>query len=212
MSFLRLIRNLMQHTEQHKETLKKHYGVEDVNAVVVLQQVLKCTPGTLVHCYWFAKRYLRLPFNDLFPENCALAYEEWMAEERKKIGDNMAALYKKVCQKPCEAVSPKDADAALDEAFDKTCKQMRQVLDKSEREFKELKKKVADWEKKRSLLTSTVTKKKEKNRPEEEIVKAQQKLDEHLASEPERRWMLDARELMRDLEKHQKNKSEHQMN
>ena len=206
-SFLRHLRNMMQHTEQHKETLKKHYTVEEVNAVVVLQQSLKCTPRALVHCYWFAKRYLSLSFNNLFPENCALAYEEWMEEERKKIGDRMASLYKNVCQKPGEAVSPKDTDEALDEAFDETCKQIRQALDKTERNFKDLKKKVADWEKKRSQLTNTVAKKKENNRPEKEIADFQQQLDQHLASKPDRKWMLEVRESMRDPKKLQNDKS-----
>ena len=133
-SMLRYSRNMMQHTEQHKASLTKHYGVSEVSSAVVLQQMQKSSQNGLLHFYWFGQRHLGLRFG--IPENCLLAYEEWMEAEKKKIVGGVEALFEKVCQKPDEATTPKDAGVGLAETFDQSCKDMRQILDKTEREFK----------------------------------------------------------------------------
>ena len=133
-SMLRYSRNMMQHTEQHKVNLEKHYGVSEVSGAVVLQQMQKSTQFGLPHFYWFGQRHLGLDFG--IPENCLLAYEELMEEERKKIVGGVEALYQKVCLKPDESATPKSAVGGIAESFNQNAWEIHQILDKSEREFK----------------------------------------------------------------------------
>ena len=69
----------------------------------------------------------------------------------------------------------------------------------------DLKKSVTDWTKRKSQLENTAVKKRENHQPADEVKKAQQKLDEHVATEPSQKWMLDARESFRDIIKDPKN-------
>ena len=133
-SMLRYSRNMMQHTEQHKAALADHYGVLEVSSAVVLQQMQKSTQCGLLHFYWFGQRHLGLDFG--IPDNCLLAYEEWMEEEKLKIVGGVELLFERLCLKPDEATTPKDAGIGLAETFDQSFQDMRQILDKTEREFK----------------------------------------------------------------------------
>ena len=206
-AFLRYNRNTMLHTEQHKKSLEKHFE-PDVSGPYLLRKMLAGAPRALVNFYWFAKRHLpQLPFNDRFPEKCAAAYEELMAEEKKKIVGGCEALYKKVCQKPPETTTPKDEHAALAEAFEQCCKQIRQILDRSECNFKDYKKKMNDWERKRKGLEMTVKKKKENSRPQAEITNSQKRLDDYMSTQPPLQWMLEVRDFMRNPEKIRESKS-----
>ena len=135
-SMLRYSRNMMQHTEQHKAMLAKHYGVSDVSSAVVLQQMQKSTQLALLHFYWFGQRHLGLKFG--IPENCLLAYEEWMEAEKSKIVIGVDALFEKLCVKPDMATASKGASEAPTDIFDRSCKDMHKILDKTEREFKVL--------------------------------------------------------------------------
>ena len=63
------------------------------------------------------------------------------------------------------------------------------------------KKLVTDWNKRKKQLETTVEKKREKNRPAAEVEKVQETLDKHAATEPSQKWMLDVRELFRDVMK-----------
>ena len=58
---------------------------------------------------------------------------------------------------------------------------------------------MADWTKKKNQLENTLTKKQENNRPAAEVEKAQNALDEHEATKPLQKWILDARESFRDI-------------
>ena len=64
---------------------------------------------------------------------------------------------------------------------------------------------MTDWSKKKKQLQNTVEKKRENNRPAAEVEKAQQNLEEHAATEPSQKWMLDVRELFRDVIKDPEN-------
>ena len=64
---------------------------------------------------------------------------------------------------------------------------------------------VTDWSKRKSQLENTVVKKRENSRPVADVEKAQHTLDDHLATEPSQKWMLDARESLRDIIKDPQN-------
>ena len=133
-SMLRYSRNMMQHTERHKNELAKHYGspAEKVTSIFVLKQMRKSTRNGVMHFYWFGQRHLQLDFG--IPENCLRAYEDWMALERDKIAGGVKALFEKVCHN--EAPTPKDAGVNLEETYHQSCKDIRQLMEKSDREFK----------------------------------------------------------------------------
>ena len=106
---------------------------QHVASAVVLQQMQKSTQCGLLHFYWFGQRHLGLDFG--IPDNCLLAYEEWMEEEKLKIVGGVELLFERLCLKPDEATTPKDAGIGLAETLDQSFQDMRQILDKK-REFK----------------------------------------------------------------------------
>ena len=59
-----------------------------------------------------------------------------MEEEKLKIVGGVELLFERLCLKPDEATTPKDAGIGLAETFDQSFQDMRQILDKTEREFK----------------------------------------------------------------------------
>ena len=94
-AFLRYARNLLQHAQQHKETLKSLPGCPR-SAEDVLELIRKYAAGTLIHVQWVAKRFFpHLPWTKFFPENCAKAYEEWMKETGKRIETNPTDFYQR---------------------------------------------------------------------------------------------------------------------
>ena len=200
-AFLRYSRNTMAHAEQHKASLTKHFG-SAIAGPDMLNKMLASAPRGLIHFNWFAKRYLKhLPCTERFPEKCAAAYEELMAEEKKNISGGWEAMYARVCPKPKAVTAPVDEHAALEEAFEQSCKEFRKLLDQSESHFKNYKKAVKEWEMKKDRLQKAVENKRENHRLPAEIDEAQKKLDEHVETRLPLKWMLDAREYMRNPEK-----------
>ena len=92
----------------------------------------------------------------------------------------------------------------MQEQFDQCGKEILQILDRSESHFKNYKKSVKEWEKKRSTLEKALKTKEEKLRPQEEIEAAKNSLQAHMDHMEDKlalKWMLDARDFMRNPEK-----------
>ena len=196
----------MAHTEQHQQNLIKHFG-SAIASQDLLQKMLMCTPRILVHFYWFAKEYLPdLACVANFPKNCAAAYKEFMEVQRKKIGADMEAMFARICPEPAGVSTPTDEHGALMEAFDHFCKQVQQLVNQSERDFKNYKKAVNEWEKKKQQLRKAVENKKANHRPQEEIERAEKSLEEHIEKKLPLKWMIDARDFMGKPTKMQESK------
>ena len=207
-AYLRYCRNMMAHTEQHQESLVKHFGTA-IASSDLLQKMLISTPRMLIHFYWFAKQYLPfLTCVSKFPKNCAAAYQEFMEAQQKRIGD-MEAEFAKVCPEPAGAGASVDEHDVMVEAFDQLCKQIHQLIDQSECHFKNYRKAVNDWEKQSHLLKKTVENKRTNDRPLKEIEIAEKSLEDHMEKKLPLKWMLDARDFMRDPTRMQKSKSYH---
>ena len=67
--------------------------------------------------------------------------------------------------------------------------------------LKDFKTSVKEWERKRDRLQKAVEVKMETNRPEEEIDESKKRFDDHAMTQPPLKWMLDARDFMRNPEK-----------
>ena len=134
-----------------------------------------------------------------------------MEEQRKKIGAAMEEMFARVCPQPGGPAAPVDEEGALQEAFDQLCKQIRQLVDESERDFKNYKTAAKEWDKKKKQLERALENKKAnaaKLSPEQ-IEQAQKSLDAHVALKLPLKWMLDARDFIRNAKIIQERKSGH---
>ena len=123
-----------------------------------------------------------------------------MEEQRKKIGTAMEEMFIRVCPQPGGPAAPIDEEGALQEAFDQFCKQIRQLVNESERDFKSYKTAAKEWDEKKKQLEEALESKKAeatKLHPEQ-IEQAQKSLDEHVALKLPLKWMLDARDFIRN--------------
>ena len=197
---------MMAHTEQHQQNLIKHFG-SAITGPDLLQKMLISTPRMLVHFYWFAKEYLpNLACVASFSKNCAAAYKEFMEVQRKEIGADMEDMFSRICPEPAGVSTPTDEHGALTEAFDHFCKQVQQLVAQSERDFKNYRKAVNEWEKKKQQLRKAVENKKANHRPQEEIERAEKSMEEHMEKKLPLMWMIDARDIMRNPTKMQESK------
>ena len=202
-AFLRYVRNVLVHTEQHRESLENRFG-KGITPTILLRKWLAAVPRGLIHLYWFAQCHLGLDFG--LPEKCVASYIELMAMEKTKLGgdESVKAIHARVCPKPVGAAAPVDERAAMQEQFDQCGKEILQILDRSESHFRNYKKSVKEWEKKRSTLEKALKTKEEKLRPQEEIEAAKNSLQAHMDHMEDKlalKWMLDARDFMRNPEK-----------
>ena len=206
-AFLRYCRNTMAHAEQHRESLQKHFGKE-MSAVDFLKAMLIGAPFALIHFYWFAKKYLpHLPCAEKLPANCAKAHEERMEEAKNNISGGWEAMYTRVCPQLAVAAAPVDEVARLEEIFEQSLAQIGKTLDKSDGDFKRCKKEVRDWEKKMNQLQKVVENKIKSKRPEKEIEESQKKLNGHLETRPALKWIVDARDIMRNQREFKESKA-----
>ena len=131
-----------------------------------------------------------------------------MEAQQKKIGD-MEAEFAKVCPEPAGAGTSIDEDGVMMEAFDLLCKQIHQLIDQSECHFKNYRKSVNEWKNKRHLLKKAVENKRTNDRPLKEIEIAEKSLEDHMEKKLPLKWMLDAKDFMRDPTRMQKSKLYH---
>ena len=94
-----------------------------------------------------------------------------------------------------------DVEAGAREAFERCQKQILQILNKSERDFKDYKVDAKQWEREKNRLEKEVENLKKSGRSKDDVEVSEARLKAHLEKEPPLKWMLDARDLMRKPEK-----------
>ena len=141
--------------------------------------------------------------------NCAAAYREIMEEQRKKIGAGMEEMFARVCPQTCGPSAPLDEEGALQEAFIQLCKQIHQLVNESECDFKNYETAAKQWDNKKYQLEKELEGKKANAAilPPGQIEQAQKSLDDHMAAILPLKWMIDAREVLRNPNSIQNRKS-----
>ena len=127
-----------------------------------------------------------------------MAYERWMAQEREKIADLEAELTR-VC--PLEVGGATTIEEAAVAAFEQTHKEILRILNKSEGKFKQFKAEAKKWEQERNRLEKLRENLRKSERPAPEVEEADKAFEEHLEGKPKLKWMVEARDLMRNPHK-----------
>ena len=215
-AFLRFCRNLVVHAGQHKDALEKHFGTT-LSSEELLNEILKpdACPRLLIHLYWVAKCHLahlpQLKFLENFSSKSCNAYVQLMEVERKAIGEPaLSELYATLCQTPESPVTAVDENAIVEDAFCQFHKQIVQVLNKTESDFKPYKEDAKKRENDQSRLEKKIANLTKNGRPQAEIDATKTQLDAlktAMEAELPCRWMLDFRDDLRKSEKYRESKS-----
>ena len=192
---LRYLRNFIVHAGQHTKALVKHFGRE-LSAEDILNLLQKDFPTVPLHFVWFAKRHFpELAFTEFYPEQCALAYDEYVAMKRETMSPS--SLYSRICADTATPLPDSEATNLAAKAFKEYHQELLQATRKTDVDFKALRSGVKAAKEKRKVLLRKRAKMVEHGRPDIDVAKVEAELaaaDEKFSSQ----WMLEFRDAIRE--------------